>query len=339
MEEELVLGLVTICVMFLALVVGYALYGLFTNSSDNLKIFKKKLSYKKIDNLYEEFVLSHENQFSDLEYNIKLCYFIIIGAFVAIPILVLYLFIFEYTKIFLVFTIIIIIILILILNFIFACQLPSYLNRKNELFKDGLIKYVIKENLTDFNYKSQDGIDAEDYVSSKFYEKFDAYFSEDLMSGKIGTSKIKMAEVETLEKDEENLYPLFHGLFAHVKLKNKVKNSIIITSTNVELKNRELVSTTSDRFNESYHIYTKGKLTSYALLEKRTIDLLCELADLSSIDVDIKIEDNDIFLRFGTGPLFDDLIFSKEEKKRLYEFSLICDIIRSINDSLIKLSR
>ena len=297
----------------------------------NIKVFH----YKKIENLYEEFILSNENKYFYLENKIRLCYLILIIFIISIPVLLFLLFSIKSNNTFTLFDIASIILLFIIGNFIITKKLPSLLDRKNDMFKSSLIKYIIKENLNDFKYNADDGIEPEDYIKSNIYEKFNTYFSEDLMEGYMDSSKVSLAEVETLMSEEYSFKPLFHGLFAKVSLKNKTDKDFIITSKKISISNRDIHETTSNDFNKLYNVYTKNGVNIGTLFNKKTIDLLCEYALITSSLVDIKVSGKNIFFRFGIGPLFDGLIFSSDEKKRLYLFSLICMIIKNVNDMVI----
>ena len=157
------------------------------------------------------------------------------------------------------------------------------------------------------------------------------------MEGYIDSSKVSLAEVETLLSEEYTFKPLFHGLFAKVSLKTKTDKDFIITSKKISVSNRNLVETSSNDFNKLYNVYTKNEVSTGALFNRKTIDLLCEYATVTSSLLDIKVSGKNIYFRFGIGPLFDGLIFSSDEKKRLYIFSLICMIIKNVNDSIINI--
>lgn len=335
MEEDLIFGLIIVCLVFLFIIIGIGAISLLTEKASDLKVFKKKFNYKKIDNLYEEFIYSNEDKFFKIEHSIRLCYFIVLGDFIIIPMIILYLFIFETTKVIMLVSLGIVLCLGIILHYVYTVELPLLLEKKNEIFKTGLIKYIVMECLDSFRYEPNEKVPETDYNSSKLYEKYDSYFSEDKMSGYFSKNKIVMGEVETLKYDENKvLKPIFHGLYAHINLNVNSKTEAIITSKDIIMSNKKLVSTTSEEFDSYYNTYISKSPSSYELLNKETVSKLIELATLSDILVDIKITSKDVYFRFGTGPLFDGLIFSKDEKRRLYEFSLIVDIIRSLNDSL-----
>ena len=173
MEEELIIGLTIVCLVFLFIIIGIGVISLLTEKSTDLKIFKKKFNYKKIDNLYEEFIYSNEDKFSKIEHNIRLCYFVVLGDFIIIPMIILYLFVFEVTKMLMLASLGIILCLSIILHYVYSTELPYLLNKKNDIFKSGLIKYIIMEILDTFKYEPNEGIDEEEYEGSKFYEHYD----------------------------------------------------------------------------------------------------------------------------------------------------------------------
>ena len=43
-----------------------------------------------------------------------------------------------------------------------------------------------------------------------------------------------------------------------------------------------------------------------------------------------------VLVEITPGCIFDKLIFTTDEKKKVYEFSIICEVIKELNESLSK---
>jgi len=88
--------------------------------------------------------------------------------------------------------------------------------------------------------------------------------------------------------------------------------------------------------NKLFNVYSDDKIETYTLLNERVQNELIELYKMFNLTMDIKIIKRDVFIRIHTGAIFDKLIFTADEKRKVYEFSIICEVIKELNDSLSK---
>lgn len=334
MENFILVTFVVLILIFLGLVISIFINDIikFSKGKDN----RNKFNYKKLDNLYEEFILKNKKKYNEIQRQIYSCGSLIVFSILIVPIIFLIVSIFEIEALGALTLSIIVFLVLALFIYSYAIKLPSLREEKNKRFKDGLIDYIIDEWLSDFDYDINKGIDKEIYESSKFYEKNDVYETEDLMTGNLGTSKVSICEVKSsniVEDDEMNTN--FEGVFAYIELKNKVKNSIIITTKDEMLSNRNIVYTEDNEFNNVFNVYSDNQIDAYTYLNEKVRQDLLDLYKFSKMTMDIKISKNKVYLRFNSGPIFENLIFTLEEKSKVYKFCLMCDVIKDLNDCII----
>lgn len=337
MEEFIVICFALCSIIFLILALCYALVGILKDKDASVKYFNKKFNYKKIDNIYEEFIMLNSKEYKKVDYEIKLTAVAIVGSMFLVGILFLYEFLYCPSIAWSFILCALILLSFAAFIYSYGIKLPALLDKKNLLFKEKLIDYIVNECLKGFEYDPEGFISKEEYLKSKFYEKFDTFFSEDLIKGTLNGNEITIAEVETLKNnDNTNPQPVFHGVFAKISLKHKIKNNVIITTKDEQVENRNIVYTTNSEFNSLFNVYSDDKIETYTLLNERVQNELIELYKMFNLTMDIKIIKHDVFIRIHTGAIFDKLIFTLDEKKKVYEFSIICEVIKELNDSLSK---
>lgn len=338
MDDFIMICFAVCSLIFLFMALIYAFIGILKDKDASVKYINRKFNYKKIDNIYEEFIMLHSKEYKKIDYDIKLCAIITVGAMFIVAVLFLYEFLYCPSVVWSLILSSSILFAFAAFIYSYGIKLPTLLDKKNVKFKEKLIDYIVDECLEGFEYEKEGCISKEEYLSSKFYEEFDIFFSEDLMKGKIDGNETILAEVETLKKqaDFNNPLPVFHGVFAHIKLKNKIKNNVIITTKDEQVQNRSIVYTTNKEFNNIFNIYSDNKIDTYTLLNECVQNKLIELYKLFELTMDIKIVNHDVFVRMHTGAIFDNLIFTYDEKRRVYEFSIICEVLKELNASLKK---
>lgn len=333
MENFIIVSFLVLVIIFLIIVISSVAKDLTKYKQE--KTLRSKFNYKKMENLYEEFILKNKDNYNEIESQIKTCIFVIISSIVIIPVLFLFAYFMEIGAVEALIISAVILILFSMFIYAYGMKLPDLREEKNKRFKDYLIDYIIDESLSDFDYSLIGGIEEKEYSASKFYEEFDTYKTEDLMVGNLNTSQVKMCEVLSQLKNKREVITNFHGLFCHINLEEKVNGQIIITTKDKVLSNRTEVKTEDEEFNKVFNIYSEDKINTYTFLNDKTRKDLIDLYKFTKMSMDIKISKKDIFIRFNCGPIFENLIFTLEEKSKVYKFILMCEIIKDINDCVI----
>lgn len=337
--DDMPLVIFVASVLVFSIIVGLTIFFDYENEKHKkILSFNKKFNYKKIDNIYKEFIEKNITKYNAYALKIKRTNIFILISIVIIPIFILMLFIIKEYYVLRTIIFIMIIILTVLTLYSYEAILPKLREEKNIKFKEKLIKYIIDECLNDFTYEEKGYMPESIYNSSKFYEKYDIYFCEDLMKGKMHESDVSLVEIETLSKTTETSKqkPIFHGMFIHMKLNNSFKDNLIITTKDEVIENRTISYTNNEVFNNYFNTYTNDLIMTNEFLNDELVNRLLELYVRYGITIDIKINKKDAYLRFFTGPMFDTLIFTREEKKKVYLFYSVCLTINEIAKELNK---
>jgi len=129
---------------------------------------------------------------------------------------------------------------------------------------------------------------------------------------------------------------VFEGIMAVVTREKYIQNEIIL-SRNTFLKSRNRVKSDNNEFEKLFDIYAKDENIENMILSQDVKENLLELYKKYGIMFEISIKGNDIFIRFFTGGLFENvasgIVFSKKKLYREYViFTSILEIIEKINE-------
>lgn len=182
----------------------------------------------------------------------------------------------------------------------------------NSLFKEKVIKTLVKEYSSGLNFENKRGIPSRMYLEAGF-EMFDNYESEDLISGILeGGYYINMGEVKTERESTDSdgnrtTYTLFHGLFSNIKL-DKTLNAVIRIRKNATpllFKGKQKLEMDSGEFEKVYNVYTTDKIMAMQLLTADVMQMLLDFKEENKLVPEITIKGNDLYIRFSTGEVFE----------------------------------
>lgn len=184
---------------------------------------------------------------------------------------------------------------------------------------------------------------------------YDIYSSEDLIQGKLDNSQFYLSEVLTQIKkmdDKGNIYfdTSFSGLFNDVKLLKNVNSYIKLKKEN-KCKihffgnNKDKVDLDSLEFEQAFDVFSDNRMLTMQIL---TADIMQKIVDFHremSIDFEISIINQDLFIRFKCGKMFEAGSVNKFslDKNLLYKYYKILSFclevsslfIKSINDVIL----
>ena len=184
-------------------------------------------------------------------------------------------------------------------------------SRYNLIFKEKVIKTLVKEYSSKLTFENNRGIAPITYSQAEF-ERFDKYESEDLISGTLeGGYIINIGEVKTqrVTRDQDGdrtTETLFHGLFANVKLDKILRASIKIRKNGITLfKGQEKLEMDSGEFERKFNVYTTDKIVAMQLLTADVMQMLLDFKERNNITPEITIKRNNLYIRFSTGEVFE----------------------------------
>ena len=213
----------------------------------------------------------------------------------------------------------------------------------NMAYKQLVIDNFIEEYDTNLEYRHNSGISSDIYRLGEF-ERFDRYYSEDYISGKLNNKRnILLSEVKTLKEEIDNegkkhYIITFHGLFARINL-----DKIIDSTTKIRINTFKLIdrknnlSMDSGEFERLFDVYSDGKIETMQIL---TLDIMQKMIDFKNktkITPEFTIKDNSIYIRFHMGDVFEaNIMKSGLDYERLKMYFDILNFIQTISEEISK---
>jgi hypothetical protein len=198
-----------------------------------------------------------------------------------------------------------------------------------EIYKNEVIKGLVKTYDSNLFFDSKYGISLRDYNMSKFDNNFNAYYSEDRIFGKFDNgSEIQLAEIKTERVEtyrenghtEKHSYETFSGLYGVVKLKRNLLAKIdIYCDSHLNRYSKDRIEIDSAEFEEYYDLLTKDKILALKIFTPELIEKFNELRrEHPKYNFELKIENEKIYFRFRCGHgLFEPPRFKSDLDKEL----------------------
>ncbi len=221
-----------------------------------------------------------------------------------------------------------------LISLIFSKQKRKYA----EVFKDNIIKTLIKNFYDNVSYEPFRKMPREIYREDRYNEYYNRYNSEDYFIGQIlNKYDVQMAEVKTqkVETHRSNgrthttTTTIFHGLFAKVEMDKSLQTSLQIRKNYKTTEDK--VRMDSQVFEEYFDVASDNKIITMQVLTHDVMEMLMSFMEETKIKFDVSIYGSEMYFRFYTGEVFElpSLkvgAFDKETLKKYYnilEFTYI----------------
>ena len=180
-----------------------------------------------------------------------------------------------------------------------------------KMYKEKIIRVFVKEYSPTLEFLPNSGISKPTYYSGEF-EKFDRYFTEDLMTGTLDNGyKINIGEVKTQResRDKEGhvtYTTIFHGLFSEIELENYMPAEIKIRKNTISLfDSKDKVEMDSSEFEKIFNVYGTNKITTMQLLTADVMEMFINFKEKNKIVPELTIKNNKLYIRYATGSIFE----------------------------------
>lgn len=216
------------------------------------------------------------------------------------------------------------------------------------IFKQKVIEPLIKNIDENLNYNPTKGIASVLYRQGEF-EHFDRYTSEDGIEGILdGKYQVRMGEVHTEEvtTDSEgrtHTYTLFYGIFGNIECAKNIKTNLKIRSDKGILgnifKGKTKIEMDSTEFEKYFDINSENKIIAMQILTSDVMAMMIEFREQSKIKYELTIKENQIYIRFHTGEVFEPKMFTHsldyDMLKKYYDIiDFIFRVSRKINKAI-----
>lgn len=182
-----------------------------------------------------------------------------------------------------------------------------------EDYKKNIISKLVTLYHPKLKYYFDLGLERYDYISSKIPEKFDDFKSTDLICGKIIDGlDFKMSYIKTYRKeynkndknDFENV-ETFKGIFCCAKMSKTISSEIIIDINDFKKKdNLNRIEFESVEFEKKFDCFSNNKIIALQILTPDVVEQINKLCVVLKNAIQIRINNDKIFLRFMSNELF-----------------------------------
>ena len=241
--------------------------------------------------------------------------------------------------------------IVIFLIFIAIINSTKKQRRLKSLYKNTVIKTIINNFYDNAEYLPNQQMP--EYIYKQLnYEYYNRYKSDDYIKAQIDKKyNFEMAEILTEEEEkytnsdgqtETRITKKFHGLFSKIEIDKSINAELKIVENGKMFLNKNRLKMDSSEFEKYFDVQTSNKIIGMQIL---TADIMEELVNFEremKIQYDIYIKNNEIYLRFHTGPMFEmkrkkDEIINKEVTYKYFAilkftYNVAQKIINAINN-------
>lgn len=223
---------------------------------------------------------------------------------------------------------------------------------KLRMYREDIIKNLVKFCNMNLNYDYNSGIKEIDYISSNIPGKYDVFQSKDYIYGKIQKNiNLEISYINTYKKEKHiedgkeviEKIETFKGVFGIVNINKNINAEVIIDLNDFKRKyNLNKVEVDSIEFEKSFDCFSDNKIVALQVLTPNVLEQINKLCETFKKTMQIRISNNKIFYRIYLDDIFlphrFKKILEKNRLKMIYELiynseMLIESIFESINES------
>ena len=216
-------------------------------------------------------------------------------------------------------------------------------------YKKILIERIINNFYTDLEYFPQKEMHQYIYDEVKYNEYYNRYNSEDYFEAKInGEYSVQIAEIVT-KKVETRRTPdgsthtttteIFNGLFAKIEIDKSINSELKIMQNGKMFFDSKRLKMDSSEFEKYFDVKATNQIIGMQILTADVMEELINFQDQTHIKYDISIINNNLYLRFHCGGIFEPKNIGRGEldNKSLEEYFGILNFTYNLSNKLIKL--
>lgn len=236
-----------------------------------------------------------------------------------------------------------------LISFVITCLLSKKQNAYKLEFKQVIIKKLIDNFYDNLEYYPLKEMPERIYEKPNYNEYYNEYHSEDYFEGQIKNKYyIDMAEVftehvETHTDSEGNTHTtrttIFHGLFAKVTSEKSITSELRIVQDKVGKYNKNRLNMDSSEFEKYFDVITDNKIIAMQLLTADVMEEMIEFENKTNMRFDVVIKENEIYLRFHCGNMFEPQAIKKGiiNKAQLEKYFYMLNFTYNLSNRLIEL--
>lgn len=219
------------------------------------------------------------------------------------------------------------------------------ITEEEDLFNKEVIYPLIQNILPESNYEPYIGMNEEEYFNC-VWEKFDTFHSggkivAPLKLDVINKNMLELYEVITEETvrygNESRIKTCFEGVCCYVKLPKNIQMYTKITNkeNKIKVKENNLIMDMPE-FENKFFVETNNDIKTMQILTSDVMMYLIEFVNTSEMNIDIYINNDNMYIRFHTSELLFERKFNKKRLKEGYDkLKSIKNIVEYISNIII----
>lgn len=213
-----------------------------------------------------------------------------------------------------------------------------------ENYKDKIIKNFVKYINHNLNYHQYGGKNLLSYyLDAKFDDnKFNKFVTDDYIDGynENGTS-IQMCNIalENVNNKGEFLNMVYEGIFSATKLNSYLTDELRIQTHEYGFNNNyNRVKMDNKDFEKYFDVYCNSKILAMEILTHDIMEELLYFYNTYKIKFEIVLKNNNIYIRFNTGVMFEPNILKKSnDMKTLWIYYNVLKFVATVTIKINKL--
>lgn len=244
-----------------------------------------------------------------------------------------------------------IIIMIIFANLIIFVVSMFFRKKQREygiVFKNVIIKELINNFYSNVEYFPNKQIPSRIYDEPKYNEYYNRYYSDDYIEAKINNkydismAEVKTQEVETKRDKDGNTHTTtttkFHGIFAKIVIDKSIKSELKIEQNGKFVFSKKRLEMDSSEFEKHFDVSATNKIIGMQLLTADIMEELIDFVNKTNMKYDIVINNNNIYLRFHSGTMFETGSLKKGaiDKESIQKYFYMLNFTYNLSDKIIK---
>lgn len=228
-------------------------------------------------------------------------------------------------------------------------ELFNYSAKKEYIktYKKNIVSNFIKLVSDDLTYEPDNVNSAsicDDYKNANFDNKsFNEFKSDDHIEGNVEDNiyikldDILVQKISARYTREEESKVVFQGIFGCTKTNKDINTCIKVTRNKYSLfKDETKVGIDNSNFEEIFDVYAENRILAMRIFTSDITNCLIDFYNKYQLDFEVVLKDNNIYLRFFTGAMFEPKIFGNSMDKELLAvyysiLKFVVDITKLIN--------
>lgn len=211
------------------------------------------------------------------------------------------------------------------------------------LFKEKIIRRIINLVNDKLDYYPEKSITVDLYSRSLFSDNFTDFFSNDLILSKennIVMSDLVLTRVEGSGKKRRTV-TVFEGMFLKLELDFNINSNVRVLLDkcmyDIYIKEKK-IDIDSSEFEEKFNIYTNNRMIAMQIFTSDVMAEIIEYMIKNELEFEVSIVNNELFIKYNTGNMFEPNVFKKNlDKELLYFYYVKLEKVLYVSDMIKKI--